>query len=295
MKGIIIAAGSGTRLYPLTKTINKQLLAIYDKPMIFYPLATLMLAGIRDILLITAPKDLPGFQQLLMDGSAYGVHISYAVQPSPDGIAQTLLIGEAFIGEDACALALGDNIFYGNGISSRLRDAVENAEKNRRATVIGCYVNDPKRFGVVEFDDQGQAVSIEEKPENPRSNYAVTGLYFYPAGVSQLAAEVKPSARGELEITTLNAMYLSEGLLDVCVLGRGFAWMDTGTVDAMTEATNFVQMIQKQRGVRISAPEEIAFRRGWLSQAELLDSAESYGKSPYGAYLRRVAGSEESS
>ena len=289
MKGIILAGGAGTRLYPLTMVTSKQLLPIYDKPMIFYPLSTLMLAGIQDILIISTPTDLPNFERLLGDGSDYGVHFSYKVQPSPDGLAQAFLLGEEFIGDDACAMVLGDNIFYGNGFSKILRQAAENAEKNARATVFGYYVNDPERFGVVEFDKNWKAISIEEKPQNPKSNYAVTGLYFYPAGVSARAAQVKPSKRGELEITTLNDMYLKDELLDVQLLGRGFAWLDTGTMDSLVEAADFVRMVQNRQGIEISAPEEIAYKNGWISKERLLEAAEKYGKSPYGQHLKTVA------
>ena len=289
MKGIILAGGSGTRLYPLTMVTSKQLLPVYDKPMVYYPLSTLMLAGIKDILIISTPSDLPNFERLLGDGSEYGISLSYKVQPSPDGLAQAFILGEEFIGDDACAMVLGDNIFYGNGFGSILRAAKENAENNDRATVFGYYVPDPERFGVVEFDEKGQAVSIEEKPKEPKSNYAVTGLYFYPKGVSARANEVKPSARGELEITTLNEMYLDDGLLDVQLLGRGFAWLDTGTMDSLAEATNFVQMVQNRQGIEISAPEEIAFINGWIDKDGLMKSAEKYGKSPYGAHLKKVA------
>ncbi len=288
MKGIILAGGSGTRLYPLTMVTSKQLLPIYDKPMVYYPLSTLMLAGIRDILIISTPSDLPNFERLLGDGSDYGVHFSYKVQPSPDGLAQAFILGEEFIGFEPCAMVLGDNIFYGNGFSKSLRAAVANAESGR-ATVFGYYVPDPERFGVVAFDDTGKAISIEEKPKNPKSNYAVTGLYFYPAGVSKKAKQVKPSARGELEITTLNEMYLNDELLDVQLLGRGFAWLDTGTMDSLAEATDFVKMIQNRQGIEISAPEEIAYKNGWITKDELLRSAEKYGKSPYGLHLKNVA------
>lgn len=289
MKGIILAGGSGTRLYPLTLVTSKQLLPVYDKPMIFYPMSTLMLAGIRDILIISTPTDLPNFERLLGDGSEYGINLKYKVQPSPDGLAQAFILGKEFIGNDACAMVLGDNIFYGNGFGSLLRAAVKDAEDNKRATIFGYYVPDPERFGVVEFNDNGQAISIEEKPVQPKSSYAVTGLYFYPSGVSERAEKVKPSARGELEITTLNEMYLDESLLDVQLLGRGFAWLDTGTMDSLAEATNFVQMIQNRQGIEISAPEEIAFINGWIDQNGLMKSAEKYGKSPYGAHLKKVA------
>lgn len=289
MKGIILAGGSGTRLYPLTMVTSKQLLPVYDKPMIYYPLSTLMLAGIQDILIISTPTDLPNFERLLGDGSSYGINLSYRVQPSPDGLAQAFILGEAFIGDDACAMVLGDNIFYGNGFSKSLRAAAQNAECNKRATVFGYFVNDPERFGVVEFDESGKAISIEEKPSEPKSNYAVTGLYFYPAGVAQRACIVKPSARGELEITALNGMYLKEGLLDVQLLGRGYAWLDTGTMDSLTDASSFVQMIQKRQSIVISAPEEIAYKNGWISKDELLHSAHKYGKSPYGKHLDNVA------
>lgn len=289
MKGIILAGGSGTRLYPLTMVTSKQLLPVYDKPMVFYPISTLMLAGIKDILLISTPSDLPNFERLLGDGRRYGINLSYREQPSPDGLAQAFLIGEEFIGADACAMVLGDNVFYGNGFGKTLRAATENAEKNKRATVFGYYVNDPERFGVVEFDERGQVVSIEEKPEAPKSNYAVTGLYFYPSGVSEKAKAVKPSARGELEITSLNEMYLKDKKLDVQLLGRGFAWLDTGTTDSLAEASNFVQMMQNRQGIQISALEEIAYKNGWIDKAELLESADRYGKSPYGMHLRKVA------
>ena len=289
MKGIILAGGAGTRLYPLTMVTSKQLLPIYDKPMVYYPLSTLMLAGIKDILIISTPTDLPNFERLLGDGTQYGVKLSYKVQPSPDGLAQAFILGEEFIGDDACAMVLGDNIFYGNGFGKTLRGAVQNAEESQRATVFGYYVNDPERFGVVEFDENGKAISIEEKPKDPKSNYAVTGLYFYPKGVSARAKEVKPSARGELEITTLNEMYLNDGLLDVRLLGRGFAWLDTGTMDSLAEATQFVQMVQNRQGIQISALEEIAYKNGWITKEELLVSAEKYGKSPYGAHLKAVA------
>lgn len=288
MKGIILAGGSGTRLYPLTKVTSKQLLPVYDKPMIYYPLSTLMLAGIRDILIISTPTDTPRFEDLLGDGSHFGIHLSYAVQESPDGLAQAFLIGEEFIGDDECAMILGDNIFYGNGFSDILSEARASAEAGR-ATVFGYYVPDPERFGVVEFDDNEKVLSVEEKPAHPKSNYAITGLYFYPKGVSQLAKEVKPSARGELEITTLNDMYLKQDILNAKIFGRGFAWLDTGTMESLLEAAEFVHMVEKRQGVKISAPEEIAFRFGWISTAELLESADLYGKSPYGRHLRQVA------
>lgn len=289
MKGIILAGGAGTRLYPLTMATSKQLLPVYDKPMIYYPLSTLMLAGIRDILIISTPEDTPRFEHLLGNGSQFGVNLSYKVQPSPDGLAQAFLLGEEFIGDDACAMVLGDNIFYGNGFGRILRESVENAEKNERATVFGYYVNDPERFGVVEFDADGHVISVEEKPKEPKSNYAVTGLYFYPKGVSAMAKAVKPSARGELEITTLNDMYLKQGVLDVQLLGRGFAWLDTGTMDSLVDAADFVRMIEKRQSIKISAPEEIAYKNEWISKEKLLESAERYGKSPYGQHLKAVA------
>jgi len=289
MKGIILAGGAGTRLYPLTMVTSKQLLPVYDKPMVYYPLSTLMLAGIKDILIISTPEDTPRFEHLLGDGSQFGVDLSYCVQPSPDGLAQAFLLGETFIGDDACAMVLGDNIFYGNGFSKILRAAAENAEKNERATVFGYYVTDPERFGVVEFDAEGHVISVEEKPQQPKSNYAITGLYFYPKAVSEMAKNVKPSKRGELEITTLNAMYLEKQELDVQLLGRGFAWLDTGTMDSLVEAADFVRMVEKRQGIKISAPEEIAYKNGWISKEKLLESAERYGKSPYGAHLKAVA------
>lgn len=289
MKGIILAGGSGTRLYPLTMVTSKQLLPVYDKPMIYYPLSTLMLAGIKDILIISTPTDTPRFEALLGDGSQFGVSLTYKVQPNPDGLAQAFILGEEFLGGDAGAMVLGDNIFYGNEFSRILKAAVENAEKNNRATVFGYYVPDPERFGVVEFDENGRATSIEEKPVNPKSNYAVTGLYFYPAGVCKKAKMIKPSARGEFEITALNEIYLREDKLDVQLLGRGFAWLDTGTMDSLVEAADFVRMIEKRQGIKISAPEEIAYRYGWINKEKLLDSADKYGKSPYGIHLRAVA------
>lgn len=289
MKGIILAGGAGTRLYPLTMVTSKQLLPVYDKPMIYYPLSTLMLAGIKDILIISTPEDTPRFENLLGDGSEFGVSLSYKVQPSPDGLAQAFILGEEFIGEDACAMVLGDNIFYGNGFGTILRNAVKNAEAESRATVFGYYVNDPERFGVVAFDETGKVTSIEEKPKEPKSNYAVTGLYFYPAGVSARANAVKPSARGELEITTLNEMYLNDELLDVQLLGRGFAWLDTGTMESLVDAANFVKMIEDRQSITISAPEEIAYINGWIDKIKLLESAARYGKSPYGAHLKAVA------
>lgn len=289
MKGIILAGGSGTRLYPLTMVTSKQLLPVYDKPMIYYPLSTLMLAGIKEILIISTPTDIPKFEALLGDGSQFGISLSYKVQSSPDGLAQAFILSEEFLNGEAGAMVLGDNIFYGNGFSKILKAAVEDAEANGRATVFGYYVPDPERFGVVAFDENGQATSIEEKPTEPKSNYAVTGLYFYPAGVSARANEVKPSSRGELEITALNEMYLIEGKLDVQLLGRGFAWLDTGTMDSLIEAASFVQMIEKRQGIKISAPEEIAFRYGWINEEELMKSAEKYGKSPYSQHLKAVA------
>ena len=288
MKGIILAGGSGTRLYPLTLGTSKQMLPIYDKPMIYYPLCTLMLAGIRDILVISTPDDLPNFERLLGDGRAMGLNLFYKVQPSPDGLAQAFILGEEFIGDDACAMVLGDNIFYGSGFSNTLMKAVEGAERGR-ATVFGYHVEDPERFGVVEFDDDWHAVSIEEKPKEPKSNYAVTGLYFYPAGVSKKAHKVKPSERGELEITTLNEMYLKEGLLDVQLLSRGFAWLDTGTMDSLADASDYVRVIQKRQGIQIAAPEEVAYKKGWISQEKLMESAQKYKKSSYGRHLLNVA------
>ncbi|MEA4914537.1 MAG: glucose-1-phosphate thymidylyltransferase RfbA [Christensenella sp.] len=288
MKGIVLAGGAGTRLYPLTMVTSKQLLPVYDKPMIYYPLSTLMLAGIKEILIISTPVDTPRFESLLGDGSQFGVSLTYAVQPSPDGLAQAFIIGEDFIGDDACAMVLGDNIFYGNDFSSMLKSAVGNAV-NGKTTIFGYYVNDPERFGIVEFDENGKVLSVEEKPRNPKSNYAITGLYFYPKNVSSLAKAVKPSARGELEITSLNDTYLKQGDLEVKLLGRGFAWLDTGTIESLVDAADFVRMVEKRQGIKISAPEEIAYRYGWISKDELLLSAERYGKSQYGAHLKAVA------
>ena len=288
MKGIILAGGSGTRLYPLTKVTSKQLLPVYDKPMIYYPLSTLMLAGIRDILIISTPMDTPRFKELLGDGSHFGINLSYAVQPSPDGLAQAFIIGKEFIGNDACAMVLGDNIFYGGWFRKNLSEAVHNAE-NGEATIFGYYVKDPERFGIVEFDKDRNVLSVEEKPKNPKSNYCITGLYFYPSGVSEMAENVTPSARGELEITTLNDMYLKQGKLKAQILGRGFAWLDTGTMDSLMEASSFVQTVQNRQDVVISAPEEIAYHEKWIDKEKLLESADKYGKSPYGEHLRRVS------
>lgn len=288
MKGIILAGGSGTRLYPLTKVTSKQLLPVYDKPMIFYPLSTLMLAGIRDILIISTPTDTPRFKELLGDGSSMGINLSYAVQPSPDGLAQAFIIGENFIGDDSCAMILGDNIFYGGWFRKNLREAVKNVEEGN-ATIFGYYVKDPERFGIVEFDNKNNVISVEEKPENPKSNYAITGLYFYPKGVSLKAQQVKPSYRGELEITDLNRLYLDDDLLKVQLLGRGFAWLDTGTMESLIEAAYFVKTVQERQGVVISAPEEIAYYEKWISKDTLIATADSYGKSPYGEHLKLVA------
>ena len=288
MKGIVLAGGAGTRLYPLTMVTSKQLLPVYDKPMIYYPLSTLMLAGIRDILIISTPTDLPNFERLLGDGSQYGISLSYKVQPSPDGLAQAFLLGEEFIGDDCCAMVLGDNIFYGNHFSRLLRAAAADAEQGR-ATIFGYYVNDPERFGIVEFDNNGKVISVEEKPKNPKSNYCITGLYFYDRRVVEFAKQVKPSARGELEITDLNRLYLEDGTLNVQLLGRGYAWLDTGTMDSLVEASNFIQMVENRQGIQISAIEEIAYKNGWIDKATLLVSADRYGKSPYGEHLKRVA------
>ncbi len=286
MKGIVLAGGSGTRLYPLTMVTSKQLLPVYDKPMIYYPLSTLMLAGIRDILIISTPTDLPNFKKLLGDGSRFGINLSYAEQPSPDGLAQAFLIGEEFIDGDSCAMVLGDNIFYGSGLSQHLKVA---AAREEGATVFGYYVEDPERFGVVEFDENGKAISIEEKPQNPKSNYCVTGLYFYDKRVTELAKQVKPSPRGELEITDLNRMYLEDGTLNVVTLGRGYAWLDTGTMESLADATQFVRIVEGQQGVQIAAIEEIAYRNGWIDKDTLMTSANAYGKSPYGQHLKNVA------
>ena len=288
MKGIILAGGSGTRLYPLTMITSKQLLPVYDKPMIYYPLSTLMLAGIRDILIISTPHDLPNFKKLLGDGSQFGIKLSYEEQPSPDGLAQAFIIGEDFIGSDSCAMILGDNIFYGTGFRATLKSAKEKAEKGI-ASIFGYYVHAPERFGIVEFDDNGKVISVEEKPKKPKSNYCITGLYFYDNRVIDYAKKVKPSARGELEITDLNRMYLEDEMLNVQLLGRGYAWLDTGTMDSLVEAADFVQMIEKRQGIKISAPEEIAYLNQWIDKEALLTSAEKYGKSPYGQHLRKAA------
>lgn len=288
MKGIILAGGSGTRLYPLTIATSKQLLPVYDKPMIYYPLSVLMLAGIKDILIISTPRDLPSFEKLLGDGSNFGVNLTYIEQPSPDGLAQAFILGEEFIGGDNVAMILGDNIYYGNGFTPLLKEAVEDAE-NGKATIFGYYVNDPERFGIVEFDEEGKVLSLEEKPEKPKSNYCITGLYFYDNRVVELAKKVEPSARGELEITDLNKLYLEDETLNVKLLGRGYAWLDTGTMDSLVEASEYVQIIEKRQGIKISAPEEIAYNNGWTNKKTLLESAERYGKSPYGEHLKRVA------
>ena len=289
MKGIILAGGSGTRLYPLTKTISKQILPVYDKPMIFYPLSTLMLAGINEILIISTPRDLPAFKQLLGEGSDYGIKLEYASQPSPDGLAQAFLIGKDFICNDSCTMILGDNIYYGNGLGQLLRDAVKN---NKGATIFGYYVDDPKRFGVVEFDSNGKVISIEEKPENPKSNYAVTGLYIYDNRVVEMAKQVKPSERGELEITDLNKLYLADNSLRVKLMGRGYAWLDTGTTESLLDAGNFVQLLEKRQGIKMSVLEEIAYINGWISKEKLITLANRYGNSSYGKHLMKVVNNE---
>ena len=288
MKGIVLAGGAGTRLYPITRVTSKQLLPVYDKPMIYYPLSTLMLAEIRDILIISTPQDTPRFQELLGDGHQFGINLSYAIQPSPDGLAQAFLIGREFIGNDSCAMVLGDNIFYGNGLFALMNGAKTMTEQGI-ATIFGYYVKDPERFGIVEFDGDGKVLSVEEKPKKPKSNYAITGLYFYPSGVAEKAEQVKPSARGELEITTLNEMYLNDGMLNVKLLNRGFAWLDTGTMESLLKAADFIHMVEEQQGVMISAPEEIADRYGWINTEQLLEAAAAYGKSPYGEHLKIVA------
>ena len=288
MKGIVLAGGAGTRLYPLTMVTSKQLLPVYDKPMIYYPLSTLMLAGIRDILVISTPTDLPNFERLLGDGSQFGIHLSYKVQPSPDGLAQAFLLGEEFIGDDCCAMVLGDNIFYGSGFRARLKQAAADAQQGR-ASIFGYYVNDPERFGIVEFDENGKVISVEEKPQHPKSNYCITGLYFYDNRVVEMAKRVKPSWRGELEITDLNRFYLEDGTLNVQLLSRGYAWLDTGTMDSLVEAATFVQTVEQRQGIKISAPEEIAYKYGWITKEKLLESAARYGKSPYGQHLKNVA------
>ena len=292
MKGIILAGGAGTRLYPLTMVTSKQLLPVYDKPMIYYPLSTLMLAGIQDILIISTPTDTPRFEALLGDGSQYGIHLQYKVQPSPDGLAQAFILGEEFIGDDCCAMILGDNIFYGNGFSKILKTAAANAENKGRCTVFGYYVQDPERFGIVEFDKDGKVLSVEEKPQHPKSNYAITGLYFYNKEVVKMAKQVKPSARGELEITTLNQMYLEEGTLSVVTLGRGYAWLDTGTMESLHEAAEFVRAVEHSQDLPVSVPEEIAWGNGWITTAELEEAAKAYGKSVYGQHLKKVAAGE---
>ena len=288
MKGIVLAGGAGTRLYPLTMVTSKQLLPVYDKPMIYYPLSTLMLAGIKDILIISTPQDLPNFEKLLGDGSQFGIHLSYKVQPSPDGLAQAFILGEEFIGHDQCAMILGDNIFYGSGFSKILQAAVSAADR-RKATIFGYYVQDPQRFGIVEFDTDGKVLSVEEKPKEPKSNYCITGLYFYDNSVVEMAKSLKPSHRGELEITDLNRLFLKEERLDVQILGRGFAWLDTGTMDSLIDAAEFVRMLEKRQGITISALEEIAYHRGWIDKEQLLQAAQRYGKSPYGDHLKKVA------
>lgn len=288
MKGIVLAGGSGTRLYPITKGVSKQMLPIFDKPMIYYPISTLMLAGIRDILIISTPYDLPGFQRLLGDGSDYGVNFSYAEQPSPDGLAQAFIIGEEFIGDDSACLVLGDNIFHGNGFGTMLKEAVRAAEEDSKATVFGYWVSDPERYGVAEFDKDGNCLSIEEKPKEPKSNYAVVGLYFYPNKVVDVAKNIKPSARGELEITTVNQRFLSDGELKVQTLGRGFAWLDTGTHDSLSEASTFIEVIEKRQGLKIACLEGIAYRKGWISEEKMRELAQPMIKNQYGQYLLRV-------
>ena len=289
MKGIILAGGSGTRLYPLTLVTSKQLLPIYDKPMIYYPLSVLMLANIKDILIISTPEDLPRFEALLGDGSHFGIHLSYKVQPSPDGLAQAFILGEDFIGDDACAMILGDNIFYGDGLTKHLKNSVRRAEEENTATLYGYYVRDPERFGIVEFDENKKVLSIEEKPEHPKSNYAVTGLYFYPKGVSEMAKKVKPSPRGELEITTLNQLYLEKGVIHLTTLGRGYSWLDTGTMNSLNDASNFVKMVEEHQSLKICCPEEIAFKNNWIDKDELIRIGESMKKNEYGQYLLQVA------
>lgn len=289
MKGIVLAGGSGTRLYPLTLVTSKQLLPVYDKPMIYYPLSTLMMAGIQDILIISTPVDLPRMEQLLGDGSRFGIRLSYKVQPSPDGLAQAFILGESFIGEDACALVLGDNIFYGAGLIRHLQNSVKRAEEEHKATIYGYHVHDPERFGIVELDKEGNALSIEEKPDHPKSNYCVTGLYFYPSGVSEKAQRIKPSSRGELEITTLNNMYLEERNLHVTTLGRGYSWLDTGTHESLMDASNYVKLLEDHQGLKVCCPEEIAYKNGWISREQLIEAGELMKKNQYGQHLLNVA------